>query len=217
MPSPATAFGGGASEESALLGERDAVQFLGPRVKGYPLDFCSRYSQNKKGAGRRGSGCGQEAADLWCRARGFGAAAQFLTTPYAPDATWCIADGAVNPADPDDRDSAVGQHTYFTNITCVATAAAAGPGPEEEEGLWGPKGEIDGEVILAPVTAAADGGVGGDRVSRTSVDGGMAGDGGVKAAVGDAHQGRQQQEEEEVVMAAVAEGSSGGGGGVGGN
>lgn len=90
------------------------------QVKGYPVDYCSRYDKRQVGIG-----CGQEAADLWCEFHGFKTATLFLENPYAPNATWCLGDGRVNPADPDDRDSAVGRHTLFTLIDCTARGSAA--------------------------------------------------------------------------------------------
>jgi hypothetical protein len=123
------------------------------QVKGFPLDFCSRYE--RRGA-HRGIGCGQEAADLWCRAHGFRTASSFLTTFFAPNASFCLGDGSVNPADPEDRDSAVGHHTIFVNITCTMAAQ----GPDEDGELPEPKGELDGEIIMAPVLPGGGDGIG---------------------------------------------------------
>ena len=141
----------------------------------YPIDFCLRYGRNE-----RGIGCGQEAANRYCQLHGFAACSLFITTHYAANATWCLGAGRVNPADPDDRDSAIGGHSYFTDIVCVASAALA-PGANGE--LEEPQGEVDGEVMFGQApgavavsrgnaapekTGAAAGGVGGPAAAAAA-------------------------------------------------
>lgn len=70
-----------------------------------------------KGDNRRGIGCGQEAANLFCREQGLKDCAFYEATYYSHNATFTLGNGEINP---EDIGGGLGRHTFFTNITCSA-------------------------------------------------------------------------------------------------
>ena len=85
------------------------------QIKGYPVDYCLEYHGN--GDNRRGIGCGQETANLFCREQGLKDCNFYLASYYSHGATFTLGNGEINPAD---GGGGLGRHTYFTNITCSA-------------------------------------------------------------------------------------------------
>lgn len=124
----------------------ETVRFSMPKIKGLPVDYCSRYQHAGVRGGSRGIDCGLPAATRFCRSQGFdGSTGDYIVTYYSNRATFTMADASIHPADP--PGDGKGKHTWFTSITCRSSGHT--------------RGEVTADFTVGPMAGEGEGEDGG--------------------------------------------------------
>ncbi len=124
--------GSASSASSAPASRRHLSQFIAPTIKGLPVDYCLRYELVHYGpdnalVSKHGQGCGKPAADEFCARQGFKEGSEYFTAMYyAHNATYVQGDDSINPAD---TNMGHGEHTFFSNVSCVLPPPPQAPEP----------------------------------------------------------------------------------------